>query len=604
MTARTDIRNVAIIAHVDHGKTTLVDGMLKQSNIFRENQEVGSLILDSGDLEREKGITILAKNTAIRYRGVKINVIDTPGHADFGGEVERVLNMADGCLLLIDAAEGPMPQTRFVLGKALALGLRPIVVINKIDRAGARIDDVLGETQDLFLELATDPEQLEFPVIYAVARDGTATLDPALPGKDLQPLFEAILSAVPAPCVEEGPLQMLITTLGYNSYRGRVAIGRVRRGAVRTGAAVTVIGRQGSERRARIGEVHTFEGLQQVPVDEVPAGDIVAITGIEDASIGETVASADAAEALPSIEVEEPTVRMTLGVNTSPFAGREGKMGTSRQLRERLFRELLTNVALRVEDTDQADRFLVSGRGELHLAILIETMRREGYEFEVSRPEVITRTIDGALMEPFEHLVIDTTDDTMGFISQAMAARQGQMTHMEIQDGGRLRLEYTIPTRGLIGLRGEFLTATRGNGILSSLFIGYRPWAGEIGSYRMGPLVALEEGETVAYGLANAQERGLTFVPPGTPVYGGMIVGLNSRGDEIVINVCKDKKKTNVRSSTAEILVRLTPPTILSLEQSLEFIEGDELVEVTPLSIRLRKRILNHEERGRRRKAS
>jgi GTP-binding protein len=397
---------------------------------------------------------------------------------------------------------------------------------------------------------------------------------------------------------------MLITTLGYNSYRGRVAIGRVRRGAVRTGAAVTVIGRQGSERRARIGEVHTFEGLQQVPVDEVPAGDIVAITGIEDASIGETVASADAAEALPSIEVEEPTVRMTLGVNTSPFAGREGKMGTSRQLRERLFRELLTNVALRVEDTDQADRFLVSGRGELHLAILIETMRREGYEFEVSRPEVITRTIDGALMEPFEHLVIDTTDDTMGFISQAMAARQGQMTHMEIQDGGRLRLEYTIPTRGLIGLRGEFLTATRGNGILSSLFIGYRPWAGEIGSYRMGPLVALEEGETVAYGLANAQERGLTFVPPGTPVYGGMIVGLNSRGDEIVINVCKDKKKTNVRSSTAEILVRLTPPTILSLEQSLEFIEGDELVEVTPLSIRLRKRILNHEERGRRRKAS
>jgi GTP-binding protein len=560
--------------------------------------------MDSGDLEREKGITILAKNTAIRYRGVKINVIDTPGHADFGGEVERVLNMADGCLLLIDAAEGPMPQTRFVLGKALALGLRPIVVINKIDRAGARIDDVLGETQDLFLELATDPEQLEFPVIYAVARDGTATLDPALPGKDLQPLFEAILSAVPAPCVEEGPLQMLITTLGYNSYRGRVAIGRVRRGAVRTGAAVTVIGRQGSERRARIGEVHTFEGLQQVPVDEVPAGDIVAITGIEDASIGETVASADAAEALPSIEVEEPTVRMTLGVNTSPFAGREGKMGTSRQLRERLFRELLTNVALRVEDTDQADRFLVSGRGELHLAILIETMRREGYEFEVSRPEVITRTIDGALMEPFEHLVIDTTDDTMGFISQAMAARQGQMTHMEIQDGGRLRLEYTIPTRGLIGLRGEFLTATRGNGILSSLFIGYRPWAGEIGSYRMGPLVALEEGETVAYGLANAQERGLTFVPPGTPVYGGMIVGLNSRGDEIVINVCKDKKKTNVRSSTAEILVRLTPPTILSLEQSLEFIEGDELVEVTPLSIRLRKRILNHEERGRRRKAS
>jgi GTP-binding protein len=604
MTARTDIRNVAIIAHVDHGKTTLVDGMLKQSNIFRENQEVGSLILDSGDLEREKGITILAKNTAVRYRGVKINIIDTPGHADFGGEVERVLNMADGCLLLIDAAEGPMPQTGFVLAKALALGLRPIVVINKIDRAGARAEEVLSKTQDLFLELASDPEQLEFPVVYAVARDGTATLDPADPGTDLRPLFDAILSSVPPPMIEDGPLQLLVTTLGYNSYRGRVAIGRVRRGTVRTGDAVTVIGRQGSQRNSRIGDVHTFEGLQQVAVDEVAAGDIVAITGIEDASIGETIAAADTAEALPSIEVEEPTVRMTLGVNTSPFAGREGKLGTSRQLRERLFRELLTNVALRVEDTNQADRFLVSGRGELHLAILIETMRREGYEFEVSRPEVITRTVDGVQMEPFEHLVIDTGEETMGFISQAMAARQGRMTHMEVQDGSRVRLEYSIPTRGLIGFRGEFLTATRGNGILSSLFTGYHPWAGEIGSYRMGPLVALEEGEAVAYGLANAQERGTTFVPPGTPVYGGMIVGLNSRGDEIVINVCKDKKKTNVRSSTAEVLVRLTPPTILSLEQSLEFIEPDELVEVTPRCIRLRKRILNHEQRGRRRKSA
>src|SRR5579884_4294759 len=559
MNTRNDIRNVAIIAHVDHGKTTLVDGLLKQSNIFRQPDQAGSLILDSSDLERETGITILAKNTAIRYGDIKINIIDTPGHADFGGEVERVLNMADGCLLLIDAVEGPMPQTRFVLKKALELGLRPIVVVNKIDRPNARVEAVLSETQDLFLELATEPEQLEFPVIYAIAKQGVAMLDPARPGTDLRPLFEAIVHSVPAPRIGDGPLQMLVTTLGYDSYQGRIAIGRMFRGEVKPGDSVAVIGRQGSIRTSKVAAVYSFEGLQRLAVEAGTPGDIVALTGIEDASIGETIAAAELPEALPGIEVEEPTVRMTIGVNTSPFSGREGKMGTSRQIRERLFRELETNVALRVEETSRADTFLVSGRGELHLAILVETMRREGYEFEVSRPEVITRQIDGHTYEPFEQLVIDTTDDNVGFVTQAIAARKGVMTNMHSSESGDVRFEFTIPTRGLIGFRNEFLTATRGNGVMNSLLLGYRPWAGDITSYRMGALVALEEGQAVSYGLSNAQDRGTTFIEPGTPVYGGMIVGLNSRGDDIVINVCKDKKKTNMRSSTAEVLVRLTP---------------------------------------------
>jgi GTP-binding protein len=598
---RDDIRNVAIIAHVDHGKTTLVDGMLKQSNIFRQNEEVGSLILDSNDLEREKGITILAKNTAIRYHDVKINIIDTPGHADFGGEVERVLNMADGCLLLIDAAEGPMPQTRFVLKKALQLGLRPVVVINKVDRPNARVDDVLRRTQDLFLDLATEPDQLEFPVVYTNAKQGIAMSDLSRPEGDLHILFDTVLETVPSPAIADGTLQMLVTTLGYDSYQGRIAIGRIVRGSVSPGDSVAVIGRLGSERPSRIAAVYSFEGLQRLPVARADAGDIIALTGIEDVAIGETIAAASLPEALPGIDIEEPTVRMTIGVNTSPFAGREGKLGTSRQLRERLYCELLTNVALRVEDTDRADNFLVSGRGELHLAILVETMRREGYEFDVSRPEVITHVVDGELLEPFEQLFIDTSDQYMGFISQALAARKAVMTDMSAH-GEEVRIEYTIPTRGLIGFRNEFLTATRGNGVMNSLFLGYRPWAGDIVSYRMGALVALEEGQAVAYGLANAQDRGTTFVEPGTLVYGGMIVGQNSRGDDIVINVCKDKKKTNVRSSTAEVLVRLTPAVNLSLEQSLDFIQDDELVEVTPLTIRLRKRILNHESRGKKRK--
>jgi len=600
VTTRDDIRNVAIIAHVDHGKTTLVDAMLKQSNIFRQNEQVGSLILDSNALEREKGITILAKNTAIRYHGVKINIIDTPGHADFGGEVERVLNMADGCLLLVDAAEGPMPQTRFVLKKALELGLRPVVVINKVDRPNARIADVLQQTQDLFLDLATDPDQLDFPVLYTVAKDGIAMADLSQPQTDLHLLFDTILHTVPAPSVAEGSFQMLVTTLGYDSYQGRIAIGRIFRGAVALGDAVTVIGRHGTPRASKVAGVFSFEGLKRLAVDRAEAGDIVALTGIEDAAIGETVAAAGCEEALPGIAVEAPTVRMTIGVNTSPVGGREGTMGTSRQLRERLYRELQTNVALQVEDTDRADSFLVSGRGELHLAILIETMRREGYEFEVSRPEVITHVVDGELQEPFEDLVIDTTDEYVGYVTQALANRKGTMSNMVAGENGEVRMEFVVPTRGLIGLRGEFLTATRGNGIMNSLFLGYRPWAGEISGYRMGALIALEEGQAVAYGLSNAQERGTTFIEPGTPVYGGMIVGLNSRLDDIVINVCKDKKKTNVRSSTAEVLVRLTPATILSLEQSLDFIEDDELLEVTPQSLRLRKRILDHGKRGKR----
>jgi len=461
---------------------------------------------------------------------------------------------------------------------------------------------VLSETQDLFLELATEPEQLEFPVIYAIAKQGVAMLDPARPGTDLRPLFEAIVHSVPAPRIGDGPLQMLVTTLGYDSYQGRIAIGRMFRGEVKPGDSVAVIGRQGSIRTSKVAAVYSFEGLQRLAVEAGTPGDIVALTGIEDASIGETIAAAELPEALPGIEVEEPTVRMTIGVNTSPFSGREGKMGTSRQIRERLFRELETNVALRVEETSRADTFLVSGRGELHLAILVETMRREGYEFEVSRPEVITRQIDGHTYEPFEQLVIDTTDDNVGFVTQAIAARKGVMTNMHSSESGDVRFEFTIPTRGLIGFRNEFLTATRGNGVMNSLLLGYRPWAGDITSYRMGALVALEEGQAVSYGLSNAQDRGTTFIEPGTPVYGGMIVGLNSRGDDIVINVCKDKKKTNVRSSTSDILVRLTPATILSLEQSLDFIADDELLEVTPESLRLRKRILSHELRGKRSK--
>jgi GTP-binding protein len=599
-TARNDIRNIAIIAHVDHGKTTLVDGLLKQSHVFRDHQQVGELIMDSNELERERGITILAKNTAITYRGVKINIIDTPGHADFGGEVERVLNMADGCLLLVDAVEGPMPQTRFVLQKAFELGLRPIVVINKIDRRDARPAEVLSETQDLFLELATTEEQLDFPVLYTIARDGIARLGLDDTDQDLQPLFETILHAVPAPVVDlDAPLQLLVTALDYDDYKGKYVIGRITRGRVRPGMAVALIDRAGQLTQQKIAQVFTYQGLNRLEIAEGAAGDIVALTGIPDANIGETIADAAAPEALPAITIDEPTLKMTFSVNTSPFAGRAGRFCTSRQLRARLYRELETNVSLHVEDGQSADEFIVSGRGELHLAILIETMRREGYEFQVSRPEVITHQQDGKLVEPVEHLIIDTREHYIGPVTEQVSRRQARMTNM-IHDGrGNVRLEYIIPTRGLIGFRNAFLTLTQGNGAMSSLLVGYEPWYGPIGSTRMGALIASEQGVAMTYGLSNAQERGVTFIEPGTQVYEGMIVGLNARPADLVVNVCKEKKQTNIRSSTAEIAVRLTPPMLLSLEQALDFINGDELVEVTPHSFRLRKRLLTQQERAR-----
>jgi GTP-binding protein len=598
---RHDIRNVAIIAHVDHGKTTLVDGLLKQSvNTFREHEQVGSLIMDRGDLEREKGITILAKNTAVMYGEVKINIIDTPGHADFGGEVERVLNMADGCLLLIDAVEGPMPQTRFVLRKAFEIGLRPIVVINKIDRPAARIKEVLSMTQDLFLDLATHEDQLDFPVIYTNAKAGTATLDPSVPGTDFRPLFDAIVRYIPAPVGDvDAPLQMLVTTLDYDDYRGKIAVGRIFHGRLAPGATVALVSREGEVTRERINQVFMTRGLERIELSEAGAGDIVAVTGIAQAGIGDTIASPDNPQGLPPIAVEQPTVKMTFGVNTSPFAGREGRFVTSRQIRERLMRELETNVGLRVEDTDSAETLLVSGRGELHLAILIETMRREGYEFQVSRPEVITRTVDGTLMEPVEHLVIDASEAHVGFLTETLARRQGQMMNLQNDGRGNVRLEFSIPTRGLIGFRNAFLTATRGEGTMSSILIGYEPMRGPIAGERNGALIAAEDGTAVTYGLNNAQERGDTFIEPGTEVYEGMIVGLNSRENDLAVNVCKQKKQTNIRSSTSDIAVRLTPPVILSLEQCLDFLAADELLEVTPKSLRLRKRLLKAHERAR-----
>ncbi|HEU5439659.1 MAG TPA: translational GTPase TypA [Ktedonobacterales bacterium] len=597
---REDLRNVAIIAHVDHGKTTLVDGLLKQGKVFREHQQVGELILDSNELERERGITILSKNTAITFKGVKINIIDTPGHADFGGEVERVLNMADGCLLLVDAVEGPMPQTRFVLKKAFELGLQPILVINKIDRRDARPEQVLSWTQDLFLELATDESQLDFPVLYAIARDGIARYAPEDTNSDLVPLFETILTTVPAPVVEEdAPFQLLVTALDYDDYKGKYAIGRITRGRVRPGMSVARISREGEVSRGRVGLVYTFQNLGRLETAEATAGDIVALTGIAEANIGETLADAETPEALPTIAIDEPTLKMTFGVNTSPFAGREGKWSTSRQLRARLYRELETNVSLRVEDGRTPDEFVVSGRGELHLAVLIETMRREGYELQVSRPEVITRDVDGAVVEPVERLVIDTRDQYIGAISETLAIRKARMVNMHNDGSGNVRLEYDIPTRGLIGFRNAFLTLTQGNGAMASLLQGYEPWLGPIGTARNGALIASEGGVAVTYGLNNAQARGQTFIEPGTPVYEGMIVGLQVRPDDMAVNVCKEKKMTNVRSSTSDIAVRLSPAVKLSLEQSLDFINSDELVEVTPQTIRLRKRLLTQHERQR-----
>jgi GTP-binding protein len=581
-----------------------VDGLLKQSKIFRENQQVGELIMDSNELERERGITILAKNTAVTYKGVKINIIDTPGHADFGGEVERVLNMADGCLLLVDAVEGPMPQTRFVLQKAFEIGLRPIVVINKIDRRDARPEQVLSWTQDLFLELATHDDHLDFPVLYAIAREGIARYQLTDTNEDLVPLFETIISHVPAPVVRlDEPFQLLVTALDYDDYKGKYAIGRITRGSVRPAMSIVRIGRDGQLTRGRISLVFTYQGLGRLEVPEATAGDIVAFTGIPEASISETIADAEQPEALPAIAIDEPTLKMTFGVNTSPYAGRDGKFSTSRQLRTRLYRELETNVSLRVVDGASADEFVVSGRGELHLAVLIETMRREGYELQVSRPEVITRDVDGKVMEPVERLIIDTRETYIGPVSENLAVRKARLTNMVHDGNGNVRLEYEIPTRGLIGFRNAFLTLTQGNGAANSLLLGYEPWYGPIGTSRMGALIASETGNAMTYGLNNAQERGQTFVEPGTLVYEGMIVGLHQRPADLVVNVCKEKKQTNVRSSTSDIAVRLTPAVKLSLEQSLDFINSDELVEVTPHNIRLRKRLLTQHERSRAREA-
>jgi len=597
MSFRNDIRNIAIIAHVDHGKTTLVDAMLKQSKVFRINQAMGNLIMDSNALEREKGITIMSKNTAVMYQGVKINIIDTPGHADFSGEVERIISMADGCLLLVDSVEGPMPQTRFVLRHALKRGLKPIVVINKIDRANARIAEVVTITQDLFLELATSADQLDFPILYANAKEGTAVTEPGMPGKDISKLFDCILAEVPPPHIEGGQFQMLVSNLNYDNYKGRITIGRILRGKVAPHDSVAKISANGEVSYHKVAEVFTYLGLERIKIEQADAGDIVAITGIEEASIGDTITSLDDIKALPRIEIGEPTVEMTFGVNTSPLAGKEGGFCTTRQLRERLYRELETNISLRVQDTDSPDTFLVKGRGQLHLAILIENMRREGYEFEISKPEAITKVIDGKLVEPVELLTIDTKDEYIGVLTEALSKRQALMTDMRNDGMGNVRLVFKIPTKGLLGLHSYFLISTHGDSIMNTMFLDFEPCHGEIVSNRNGVLVASETGKAITYGLNNAQGRGLTFIEPGTKVYEGMIVGQNSRLQDIPVNVCKEKKKTNIRSSTSDIAVKLTPPLKMSLEQAIDFINKDELVEVTPQNIRLRKKVLTYSQR-------
>jgi GTP-binding protein len=597
MNYRNDIRNIAIIAHVDHGKTTLVDALLKQSHVFRDNENVGELIMDSNTLEREKGITIMAKNTAVMYKGVKINIIDTPGHADFSGEVERVISMADGCLLLVDSVEGPMPQTKYVLRQAFQRGLKIIVVINKIDREHARIDEVRNLIQDLFLELATSADQLEFPILYASGREGTATTDPELEGKDITPIFECILEKVPPPQIESGPFQMMVSNLDYDSHKGQIAIGRIWRGKVAPRDQVVHINRDGDVTPYSIDEVFTYLGLKRLNVAEAEAGDIVAVTGIDGASIGDTIASPEQPEALPRIEVGEPTVEMTFGVNTSPFSGKEGRFSTTRQLRARLYKELETNLSLRVQDTDSPDTYLVKGRGELHLAILIETMRREGYEFEVSKPEAITKKVDGKLMEPVEVLTIDTSEKYIGVITEMLSQRQAKLTDMRNDGQGNVRMEFRVPTKGLLGFRSAFLTASRGEGVMNTLFLGYEPWSGNIERSRSGVLVSSETGTAVTYGIRTVEDRGTMMIEPGILVYEGMIVGLNSRVQDIPVNVCKEKQKTNMRSSTKELVMRLQTPLKLSLEQAIDFIEDDELVEVTPENIRLRKKLLTYAAR-------
>jgi len=611
LTERKNLRNVAIIAHVDHGKTTLVDFLLRQSHTFRDNQQVAERVMDSNDLERERGITILAKNTAITLidpdtkENVKINIVDTPGHADFGGEVERIMNMVDGVLLLVDAAEGPMPQTRFVLKKALERGHKVVVVVNKVDRKDAEPARVLNDTFDLFVELGATDDQADFPVIYAQATAGRAGLTPDL-GPDLKVLFDVILSHIPAPKVDlDAPFQMLITTLGYDDYRGVTAVGRISAGKIQAGqklARLTVSGKNLPE-TARY--LYTFQGLNKIEITEAMAGDIISLAGLEGIGIGETLADPLNPVALPPIKVEEPTVRMTFGVNTSPFTGREGKWSTSRKIRERLFDELRTNVALRVEETESAENFLVSGRGELHLGILIETMRREGYEFQVSRPEVIFhKAEDGSLLEPYEEVHIDTSAETVGVVVEMLGSRRGKMMEMHETGDGHVRLVYMAPTRGLLGFRYQFLTATRGMGIMHSLFSNYDELAGPMAMRSTGSLTVMEAGDTTAYALKSAEERGVLFINPGASVYEGMVIGENARPGDISINVCRKKHLTNMRSSRGDMEIRLTPPRQMSLDEAIEYLADDELLEVTPLSYRIRKRILNTEERGKQVKKS
>ena len=596
MIKRENIRNIAIIAHVDHGKTTLVDAMLAQSGTFRENEQVDERVMDSNDLERERGITILAKNTSLYYKGVKINIIDTPGHADFGGEVERGLEMVDGVLLLVDAFEGCMPQTRFVLSKALALDLKPVIVVNKVDSPNARPYEVVDEVLDLFIDLGATEEQLDTPVIYASGRDGWATAEynPEQPNNDLTELFELIVNSIPCPkCEDDAPFQMLVSNIDYDDYTGRIAVGKIERGSIKVNMPLSICRHDGKVTRGKATKLFTFEGLKKVPTDEVGAGDVVAISGIADINIGETVCDVDNPEALPFVKIDDPVLSMTFSVNDSPFAGQDGKFVTSRHLRDRLFRELDSNVSLRVDETDSTESFIVSGRGELHLSVLIENMRREGYEFQVSNPVVIYKEIDGVKCEPIERLTVDVPDEYTGTVMDGVINRKGEMTNMAPTAQGYTRLEFLIPSRGLIGYRSELLTATKGTGIINSILEKYEPYKGDFNGRTRGTLIAWEDGTTITYGLYNAQERGTLFVGAGVKVYEGMIVGENARLEDVVVNVCKKKHATNTRSSGSDDALRLVPPREMSLEQCLDFIADDELLEVTPNHLRMRKKILS-----------
>lgn len=598
MATRENLRNIAIIAHVDHGKTTLVDELLKQSGTFRANEVVDERVMDSNDIERERGITILSKTTSVMYGDTKINIVDTPGHADFGGEVERILQMVDGVLLVVDAFEGCMPQTRFVLKKALGLKKKPLVVVNKIDREGSRPEEVVDEVLDLFIELGADEDQIEFPVVYASAKGGYASLDPHNKGTDMQPLFKEIVEEIPAPEGDpDGGLQILISNIDYDDYVGRIGVGRVERGTVKNGQGAVLCGIDGARQNVRIQKLYQYEGLKRVETESATYGDLICVSGINSINIGETLCSYDCVEPLPFVKIDEPTVTMNFIVNNSPFAGREGKFVTSRNLRDRLFKEIETNVALRVEETDSADTFKVSGRGELHLSILIETMRRQGYEFQVSRPQVITKEIDGVRNEPVEILMIEVPDEYVGAVMEKLGTRKAELVNMDTNGSGTTHIEFRIPSRGLMGYRPEFLTDTNGNGIMNHVFDAYEPWKGEIITRHQGSLIAWETGDTVAYGLNAAQERGRLFVGPGVPVYEGMIVGASPKAEDLTVNVCKKKHMTNTRASGSDDALKLTPPSIMSLEQCLEFIGDDELVEVTPENIRMRKMILSREQR-------